>query len=220
MGGVCESLSTSRLPRQEGAISPSCLSLTLVQDSVPGRFQLRCGAIEYMIEFLPEGDIALSDLLRRVRPVLVGGADPAGRLDPLVLLREVGTRLWRVLVPDSAPSTDGNALVRQLRDSAAPLCLILPPNVASLPWELLCDPERPGDTGFLARRRPIVRWVEGGIDLPVLQPPLRVLLLISSPPGLEEHRQVDVESERAAVEDATRTFRQDGLLQLSTTVAD
>jgi hypothetical protein len=41
-----------------------------------------------------------------------------------------------------------------------------------------------------------------------------VLVLLSSPPGLEEDSRVDVESERAAVEQATRDAREAGLLHL------
>src|SRR5207245_1959411 len=47
-----------------------------------------------------------------------------------------------------------------------------------------------------------------------VQPPLRVLFLISSPPSLKEDSRVDVESERAAVEQATREMREAGLLHL------
>jgi len=190
------------------------LQLTLTAGDRPGRFTVANGSISYPIEFRPETDVVLGDLLRRLRPVLVGGSDPSGQLAPLALLREIGTRLWQALLPGTAPADLRETLVRELRTGMTPLLLGLPQNLAPLPWELLCDPERPDDTGFLARRRPLVRLVSGGNDLSPLAPPLRVLLLISSPPGLNERERVDVESERAAVEQATRTFREAGLLHL------
>jgi len=190
------------------------LQLTLTAGDRPGRFTVANGSISYPIEFRPETDVVLGELLRRLRLVLVGGSDPSGQLAPLALLREIGTRLWQALLPGTAPADLRETLVRELRTGMTPLLLGLPQNLAPLPWELLCDPERPDDTGFLARRRPLVRLVSGGNDLSPLAPPLRVLLLISSPPGLNERERVDVESERAAVEQATRTFREAGLLHL------
>src|SRR6266568_2614144 len=190
------------------------LQLTLTAGDRPGRFTVANGSISYRIEFRPETDVVLGDLLRRLRPILVGGSDPSGQLAPLALLREIGTRLWQALLPGSAPADLRGTLARELRAGMTPLLLGLPQNLTTLPWELLCDPERPDDTGFLARRRPMVRLVSGGNDLSPLAAPLRVLLLISSPPGLDERERVDVESERAAVEQATRTFREAGLLHL------
>ena len=47
-----------------------------------------------------------------------------------------------------------------------------------------------------------------------IEPPLRVLLLISSPPSLGENSRVDVESERVAVEQAVHKMRERGFLHL------
>ena len=87
-------------------------------------------------------------------------------------------------------------------------------SLAALPWEMLCDPALSDDAGFLVRQRPLARLIAGNTNLPPLAPPLRVLLLISSPPGLNAYHLVDVESQRAAVESATRAFREAGLLHL------
>src|SRR5918912_536384 len=95
------------------------LDLTLAAEARPGRFMLTGGAISYPIE-RPVTDVALDDLLRRLSVVLVGGADPAGQLDPSALLREVGTRLWQVIVPDSAPAADREALAGELRKGGTP----------------------------------------------------------------------------------------------------
>src|SRR5439155_5074315 len=62
--------------------------------------------------------------------------------------------------------------------------------------------------------RPLMRLVPSEISPSSITPPLRVLLLISSPLSLGENSRVDVESERAAVEQATREVREAGLLHL------
>ncbi len=175
---------------------------------------LTSGNVSYPIDFRPETDVSMGDLLRRLPPVLVGGKDPSGQLEPLDLLFEIGTRLWQALLTDTAPPEARLELVHELRSGMTPVLLTFPHSLAILPWELLCDTERSGSAGFLARQRPLVRLVTGGSDLQPLAPPLRVLLLISSPPWLDERRRVDVESERAAVENATQAFREAGLLHL------
>ncbi len=195
-------------------MADTSLHLVLTAEDRPGRFTLTSGTISYPIEFRPETDVVLGDLLRRLRPVLVGGSDPSRQLAPLALLCEIGTRLWQALLPGTAPADLHETLVRELHAGLTPLLLTLPQNLAPFPWELLCDPERPDETGYLARQRPLLRLIPGGNDLSPLAPPLRVLLLISSPPGLDERERVDVESERAAVEQASRTFREAGLLHL------
>src|SRR2546430_779213 len=146
-------------------MADSPLHLTLTAGERPGRFTVANGAISYSIEFRPETDVVLGDLLRRLRSVLVGGSDPSGQLAPLALLREIGTRLWQALLPGTAPADLRETLVRELRAGMTPLLLGLPQKLATLPWELLCDPERQDDTGFLARRRPLVRLISGGNDL-------------------------------------------------------
>ena len=175
---------------------------------------LTSGNMSYPIDFRPETDVSLGDLLRRLPTILVGDEDPSGQLEPLHLLREIGTRLWKAMFPETAPPEARLELARELRTGMAPLLLTLPQSLAILPWELLCDPEGTGRAGFLALQRPLVRLVTGGNDLQPLMPPLRVLLLISSPPELDERRRVDIESERAAVENAIQAFREAGLLHL------
>ncbi len=192
----------------------SPLHLVLTAEERPGRFMLTSGNVSYPIDFRPETDVTLGDLLRRLPPILVGGKDPSGQLEPLDLLREIGTRLWQALLPDTAPPEARHELAHELRTGLTPLLLTFPQALGILPWELLCDPGQSGSGQFLARQRPLVRLISGGSDLPPLAPPLRVLLLISSPPGLDERRRVDVESERAAVEHATQAFREAGLLHL------
>jgi tetratricopeptide (TPR) repeat protein len=195
-------------------MSDSSLRLTLAAQDRPGRFTLSSGLAHYSFEFRPETDVTLSDLVRRLHPILIGGHDPSGNLSPFTLFREIGTRLWRALLPDTAPVEMREALTRELRTGITPLLLTLPHQLATLPWELLCDPQRQGEEAFLVRRRPLVRLIPSGTGLPSLVPPLRVLLLIASPPELDERQRIDIESERAAVESAIQVFREKGLLHL------
>ena len=193
---------------------PKSVTLTLAPADRIGLFNLTCGSINYPIEFRPGMDVALSDLVRRAQPVLAGGVDPSGMLDPIEVLRATGTRLWRALLPESTSLDKVTELASLLRQDSIPLLVSLPAALATLPWELLCDPQAAGDSGFVARCRPMVRLLPGGADLPPIAPPLRMLLLISSPPGMEERRRVDVESERTAVEQAIRTLREEGWVDL------
>ena len=180
----------------------------------PGAYKLTCDPTHYSVTLDPERNIAFSNLLRRLPAALVGERDPAGELAPQELLRAIGTYLWRALFPDEIPAEQRGTLVRALRSGTLPLLLTLPDALAELPWELLCDPERGDKRGFLARRRPLLRFVPAEVSLPATVPPLRVLVLISSPLGLGEDSRVDVESERAAIEQATREAREAGLLHV------
>ncbi|HAG99574.1 MAG TPA: hypothetical protein DCL75_12165 [Ktedonobacter sp.] len=183
----------------------------------PGQFTLTFNSSQYALTLNPEANVTFNEWLRRLRPVLMGLPDPGGEPGPQTLLRNVGTWLWQALLPDGAPVEERDALAQALRTGRTPLLLELPDTLSGLPWELLCDPKQPGEKGFLARRRPLMRLHPADtpdktlVSLPF---PLRVLLLISSPPGLGEDSRVDVESERAAVEQATRMAREEGKLHL------
>jgi len=180
----------------------------------PGVHTLTCDTMHYSVTLDPERTSAFSNLLRRLPAALVGERDPAGELAPQALLRAIGTYLWQALSPDDAPAEQRDTLARTLRSGTVPLLLTLPDVLAGLPWELLCDPERGDEQGFLARRRPLLRFVPAEVSLPATEPPLRVLVLISSPLSLGEDSRVDVESERAAIEQATREAREAGLLHV------
>jgi hypothetical protein len=170
------------------SMADSPLHLVLTAEQRPGCFTLTSGNMSYPIDFRPETDVSLGDLLHRLPPVLVGGKDPSSQLEPLDLLFEIGTRLWQALFPDTADPEARLELVRELRIGMTPLLLTFPQSLAILPWELLCDSEQTGRAGFLALKRPLVRLIPGGSDLQPIAPPLRVLLLISSPPELDERR--------------------------------
>ncbi len=80
---------------------PQPLDLSLTPAGRPGLYTLAAGATACPVEVSASLD-ATGDLLRRLQPVLVGGADPSGQLASADLLREVGVRLWRALSPDTA----------------------------------------------------------------------------------------------------------------------
>lgn len=71
------------------------------------------------------------------------------------------------------------------------------PHLAGLPWEYLYDAE---GQGFLALsgRTPVVRYLElsEGIDTLLVEPPLRVLAVISTPQGYRELAEADEEWRR------------------------
>ena len=187
-------------------------------DHRPGQFTLTFNSSQYPVTLNPAANVTFSDWLRRLYPVLMGKNDPAKELAPQALLRHVGTWLWQALLPDGAPAQERDMLAQALRTGRTPLLLMLPGALAGLPWELLCDPQQLAEQGFLARRRPLMRFhpsdTPADTPVPSLPLPLRVFLLISSPPGLGENTRVDVESERAAIEQATHKAREDGQLYL------
>jgi tetratricopeptide (TPR) repeat protein len=184
-------------------------------DQRTGQYTLSFDSSQYPVRLQPEASITFSEWLRRLRPVLIGGRDPAADIDPQEdLLQSVGTWLWKALLSESAPAQEREGLAQALRTGHTPLLLDLPDALTGLPWELLYDPEQPDETGFLAVHRPLVRLSPKAAQSVPMELPLRVLLLLSSPPALGEDSRVDVESERAAVEQAIYAMREAGFLHL------
>lgn len=173
----------------------------------PCQYLLSWGSIQYPLGLRPENSHTFSELLRHLPDVLMGRDDSA-------FLRAIGERLWNALFPETAPQEARDGLIHALRAETTPVLLTVPEPLLRLPWELLYDPECPADTGFIARRRPLLRLISAGGQSVSLNPPLRVLVLISSPPELGEWSRVDVESERVAIEQATRESRESGWLHL------
>jgi CHAT domain len=87
------------------------------------------------------------------------------------------------------------------------------PHLAGLPWEYLYDAE---GRGFLALsgRTPVVRYLElsEGLGTLLVEPPLRVLAVISTPQGYRELAEADVEWRRLCV--ALEPLRQSGLIEV------
>ena len=83
--------------------------------------------------------------------------------------------------------------------------------LASLPWEFLRDPAV--DYLALSRTTPLIRYPRRLVirSRPVFEPPLRVLVLVSSPSDMPP---IDVEAEWANLLAATADLRARGLLEL------
>src|SRR6266487_442072 len=182
-------------------------------DQHADQFILSSYSFRYPITINLEAEIAFSsDQLRKLYLIW---NDPSGKPYPRVLSRDIGIWLWRALLPESAPVQERRMLEQALCTGRSPLLLVLPDSLAELPWELLYDPHVDGQ-GFLACRRPFVRLSDRIAETPLLpiKPPLRVLLLLSSPPLPGESTPIDVESIRADVEEAVYEMRKAGFLHL------
>lgn len=87
------------------------------------------------------------------------------------------------------------------------------PQLADLPWEYLYDAE---GRGFLALsgRTPVVRYLElsEGLGTLLVEPPLRVLAVISTPRGYRDLAEADEEWRRLGV--ALEPLRRSGLIEL------
>jgi DNA-binding transcriptional ArsR family regulator len=87
------------------------------------------------------------------------------------------------------------------------------PHLAGLPWEYLYDPE---GQGFLAlsARTPVVRYLElsEGLGTLLVEPPLRVLAVISTPRGYRELAEADEEWRRLMA--ALGPLRRAGLIEI------
>jgi hypothetical protein len=70
-----------------------------------GQYTLTFDTSQYPVT-LNLDNFTIGDWLRRVRPVLAGGNDPAGSFDPQDdLLRNVGTWFWQALLPSQCASS-------------------------------------------------------------------------------------------------------------------
>jgi tetratricopeptide (TPR) repeat protein len=194
-------------------MATSSLTLTLTPKGRSDRFTLTGSMGSYNIAFSSDTVAWLRDLLHQLHSVLTARGD-TNNFSSSEIIRTIGIKLWQILLPDSAPIEMRKALEQELRRDASPLLLVLPDDLAIWPWELLYDSQQPDNRGFLVLRRPFVRLIQDSTELPSLAQPLRILLLISSPPKMDEWQRIDVESERAAVESATREYRERGLLNL------
>ncbi len=87
------------------------------------------------------------------------------------------------------------------------------PELAALPWEYLYDAE---GRGFLAlsARTPVVRYMEMSavLDTLLVEPPLRVLAVISTPKGYRELAEADAEWQRLGA--ALKPLLHSGLIEV------
>ena len=159
------------------------------------------GSAEASARFeLPFGERELDNFIAKLsRPHVGGAASQSSSLGDEA--RRLGGELFRALFRDEVQGlyreSVGQAR-RQERGVRLTLCLSGSPELIGVPWEYLFD-----HPGFLAVSEwtPIVRY----LDLPrsyrplAVQPPLRVLGVISNPHDCE---QLDVERERGRLERA------------------
>jgi hypothetical protein len=90
---------------------------------------------------------------------------------------------------------------------------IYPPELTRLPWEFLYDPDR-DEYLSLSSKTPLVRYLDlrQPIEQLPVSPPLRVLGMVSSPLNLPE---LDVEHEKRLVEEAIKSLRTGGLVEMT-----
>jgi hypothetical protein len=140
------------------------------------------------------------------------GADASG---PARTLEDFGAQLFQALfcgevgrvydLSRQAAAADGKGLRVKLRINA--------PELTAIPWEFLYDRRR-REFVALSRHTPIVRYLELPLPDPELavSPPLRILALAASPADLVP---LDVEREKARLEDAVGELKRAGKLELT-----
>ncbi|KRE30939.1 CHAT domain-containing protein [Agromyces sp. Soil535] len=159
----------------------------------------------------------LDELVARrplVEATVLSSAVAARRILPATeaVLREVGERLFVATFDGAVGSAyrTSSAIAAERGADLQIALRITAPELATLPWESLFDP----DAGvYLCRKEPLVRRVPAPHSPPALAvtPPLRILAMVASPRGLP---MLDVEAERERLEDALRPELHDGRVYL------
>ena len=125
-----------------------------------------------------------------------------GQAEPTASVPEFGAALFRGVMPESVRGCyrTSRALATQSGKGLRVRLRIDSPAVAMLPWELLFDDEE-GDFVSLSTATPIVRHLELGRGIAPLavQPPLRILAMVSGPGDLPT---LSVSHERERMEQA------------------
>ncbi len=141
--------------------------------------------------------------VRRIdSPEMYAAQTFGSRLYEKVFAGEVGTAYRRSL---DAAEREGKGLRLRLRLTGAP-------DLGDLPWEYLYS-EGLGDFLVLSDRRPMVRYPELPVSVrPLLvEPPLRILLLVSAP---SDYPALDAAAEEARLRDALAGVIADGRAEL------
>lgn len=159
----------------------------------------------------------LDELVARrplVEATVLSSAVAARRVVPATegVLRDVGERLF-VATFDGAIGEayrTSRALAAERGKSLQIAIRLTAPELATLPWESLFDPDA---SVYLCRKEPLVRRVAASHTPPALTiaQPLRILAMVASPRGLPA---IDVEAERERLEDALRPELVDGHVHL------
>src|SRR5260370_36637485 len=96
------------------AMKNPSFTLTLTPRKRPGRFMLNGGVITYPIAFHQETDMEFNVLLHSLNQMLTSGESSIRDLH-ITLLREIGTRLWRLLIPKTGPFKSRSAFADDIR---------------------------------------------------------------------------------------------------------
>jgi hypothetical protein len=144
----------------------------------------------------------LADLAADLETIWAGVADPA-------ILERAGTRLFEALFPRNVLRLYDRIRPDAGEDKRLRIRLHLPPELATLPWELLYDQDR-----YLSfdPRCPVVRF----LDLPdtpaalSTEPPMRLMHLIASPADAA----LDVEKEAKLLNSALAGLAEQGLVEV------
>ena len=132
--------------------------------------------------------------------------------DTEAVVQDVGRRLFDATFSGDILSAYRTSMaVASERGSSVQIALRLTaPGLAALPWEALFDAEA---GVYLCRKEPLVRHVPAPHAPPALsiEPPMRVLGMISSPRGLPA---LDVSGEKERLEEALRPHLDSGRVEL------
>jgi tetratricopeptide (TPR) repeat protein len=128
-------------------------------------------------------------------------------------VRDVGQELFQALFRGPVLGVYRASLVAAQRDATRlrVVLRLMAPELASVPWEMLFDPET---ETYLCRAEPLVRHVAAPFipDPPLQVPaPIRILGVASSPKGLPP---LDVDMEQAHLKEALAGPIADGLVEL------
>jgi len=166
-------------------------------------------ALEFKAPFL---DVELENVMLRVSRF-----GQAGRRTKVVQIdsaRDIGGRLFEAVFAGAVRDCYRASLAQLTADQGLRIRLRLTdvPEIARWPWEFLFDASQ---NRFLAlsHETPIVRYMDfpEPVELLAVNPPLRVLLMVSSP---SDYPALDVERECANLESALAGLTADGRLEL------
>ena len=175
---------------------------------------LRCPAIPTACDFsLPFSDLEIENFLLKIGHTRRNTRRLESR--NVELAKDFGRRLFEATFGDEVRSCLRQSLdMASQQDTGLRLRLHLTgaPELADLPWEFLYDPSL-NRFFVLSGKTPLVRF----LDLPerirplAVQPPIRVLAMISTPSGFPP---LDTAREWAKLEEAVADLRSQGLVAL------
>ena len=116
-----------------------------------------------------------------------------------VRLKEYGNKLYNLLLGGAVGEEFG-----RLSKNGFCLRLHLPPNLEALPWEYLAIEGEflfKGRENFLIRKPSLEERAAATQDI---VPPVRLLVIISNPPDLPEHKKLDVVREKRLIKEALK----------------